>query len=125
MYQFENICIKNEVIVLQDGVKKIIINVSGFENAKNKELKSFLKYMQTGKSNSEFTWRVEKMIETIKDKSTARNEYNFVPGYIMDAKYEQRELDQKEIYEAKAEAERLRAELKELKAELRALKNNS
>ncbi len=28
------------------------------------------------------------MVKTIKDKVTARTEYNFVPGYIMDAKYE-------------------------------------
>ncbi len=118
IYQFENICTKNSALYLQDGVKKIIINVDAVENTKDKDLKAFLEYMKTGVSNNEFTRRLNSMVETIKDKSTARNEYNFVPGYIMDAKYEQRELDQKEIDEAKAE-------IKRLKAELEALKNKS
>ncbi len=40
------------------------------------------------------------MVNTVKDKVTARTEYNFVPGYIMDAKYEVREEERKQ---AKAE----------------------
>ncbi len=132
VYQFENMCIKNEITPLQDGVKKIIINVDAFENTKNKDLKAFLKYMKTGVSTSEFTRRLNRMVITVKDKVTARTEYNFVPGYIMDAKYEQRELDQQEIDEAKAEtkqanqrADNAEAEIKKLKAELEALKNLS
>ncbi len=92
LYEFENICIKNETIHLQDGVKKIIINVGAFESTENKQLKAFLEYMKTGVIKTEFTRRLEQMVETIKDKSTARSEYNFEPGFIMDARYEERKL---------------------------------
>ncbi len=117
LYQFENICTKNPNLYLQDGVKKIIINVDAVENTENEDLKAFLEYMKTGVSNSEFTRRLNSMVETIKDKVTARTEYNFVPGYIMDAKYEQRELDRKEIAAAKAETEKIKAETEKIKAE--------
>ncbi len=123
IYQFENICTKDTNLYLQDGVKKIIINVDAVENTKNKDLKAFLEYMKTGVSKSEFTRRLNNMVETVKDKVTARTEYNFVPGYIMDAKYEQRELDKKEIAEAKAETEKFKEENARLKAELEKLRN--
>ncbi len=92
IYEFENICIKDEVIYLQDGVKKLIINVDKYENTDNIELRSLLEYMKTGVSNNEFTRRLEKMINIEKNKITTRAEYNFVPGYIMDARYEERKL---------------------------------
>ncbi len=88
IYQFENICLKDRPIHLQDGVKKIIINITAFENTKNKELKALLEYMKTGISKNDFTRSLEDMVETIKSKITTRAEYNFVPGYIMDAKSE-------------------------------------
>ncbi len=43
------------------------------------------------------------MIETIKDKSTARNEYNFVPGFVMDIQRKVKLEAAKEIAKAKAE----------------------
>ncbi len=113
---------------MQDGVKKLIINVDAVENTKDKNLKSFLEYMKTGVSTSEFTRRLNNMVETIKDKVTARTEYNFVPGYIMDAKYEERERANKKIAKIEAKAEKeikeAKAEIEKLKAELEKLKNN-
>ncbi len=123
VYQFENICTKNANLYLQDGIKKIIINADAVENTKDKDLKAFLEYMKTGISTSEFTRRLNNMVETIKDKVTARTEYNFVPGYIMDAKYEERKLAQKEIDKAKDETQEAKDEIKRLKAELEKLKN--
>ncbi len=146
VYQFENICTKDANLYLQDGVKKIIINVDAVENTKDKDLKAFLEYMKTGISTSEFTRRLNNMVETIKDKVTARTEYNFVPGYIMDAKYEAREEERQrankkiakieanakqeideanqKAYKAKAETQKANKEIERLKAELEALKNN-
>ncbi len=88
IYCFENICMKDEPIFLNDGTKKVIINATAFKNTENVELRSFLEYVKTGNSTSPFTGRIEKMIETIKESSTAREEFNFVPGYIMDARAE-------------------------------------
>ncbi len=89
IYQFENICLKDTAILLKDGVKKIIINVEAFKNTRNQELKDLLKYIKTGISQSEFTRSLDVMVETLKSKITTRAEYNFVPGYIMDAKHQQ------------------------------------
>ncbi len=88
IYEFENICVKNDLILLNDGVKKLIINVDKYEDTNSTELRSLLEYMKTGVINDEFTRRLEKMINVEKSKITTRAEYNFVPGYIMDAKYE-------------------------------------
>ncbi len=126
IYQFENICLKKKPIYLQDGVKKLIINITAFENTKNQDLKTLLEYMKTGVSKNAFTRSLSDMVELLKTKITTRAEYNFVPGYIMDAKdegmQEQRELDLKEISEAKAETEEAKAEIEKLKAEIEKLK---
>ena len=64
IYTFENICLEDKNISLQDGTKKVIINAEAFKDTKNKELKEFLEYLKTGKAKSEFTRRIEEMIQT-------------------------------------------------------------
>ena len=87
IYTFENICIENKNISLQDGTKKVIINAEAFKNTKDKELKEFLEYLKTGKTKSEFTRRIEKMIQTIKENEQARQEYRLMSTFEMDARY--------------------------------------
>ncbi len=119
IYQFENICTENPNIYLQDGIKKFIINVDAFKNTKNSDLKAILEYIKTGISKSEFTRSLEAMVETIKSKITTRAEYNFVSGYIMDAKAEGYEEGKQEQIELdKAEISQLRAEIEELKKKI-------
>ena len=45
VYTFENICIEDKRIPLQDGTKKIILNANSFRTADNKELQGFLQYV--------------------------------------------------------------------------------
>ena len=85
VYTFENICLEDKNISLQDGTKKIIINTEAFYNTKNKELKEFLEYLKTGKANSEFTRRIEEMIQTVKQNEQARQEYRLMGTFEMDA----------------------------------------
>ena len=87
IYTFENICIENKNISLQDGTKKIIINADAFNNTKNKALKGFLEYLKTGKTKNEFTRRIEEMIQTIKQNEQARQEYRLMSTFEMDARY--------------------------------------
>ena len=68
IYIFENICIEDKNISLQDGTKKVIINSEAFENTEDKELKEFLEYLKTGKTKSKFTREIEAMIQTIKEQ---------------------------------------------------------
>ena len=87
IYTFENLCIEDKNTPLQDGSRKVIINADAFNNAKNKALKGFLEYLKTGKTKSEFTRRIEEVIQTIKENEQARQEYRLMSTFEMDARY--------------------------------------
>ena len=103
VYTFENICLEDKNISLQDGTKKVIINAEAFKDTKNKELKEFLEYLNTGKAKSEFTRRIEEMIQTVKQNEQARQEYRLMSTFEMDARYKgfSEGLKQKSIETAK------------------------
>ena len=76
------------------------MNAEGFKNTKDKELKEFLEYLKTGKTKSEFTRRIEEMIQTVKQNEQARQEYRLMSTFEMDAR-------DKGIYENKRETAKL------------------
>ena len=104
IYTFENICIEDKNTPLQDGTRKVIINPEAFKDAKDKELKKFLEYLKTGKAKSEFTRRIEEMIQTVKQNEQARQEYRLMSTFEMDARY-------KGIYENKRETAKILKQL--------------
>ena len=85
LYTFENICIEDKTIPLQDGAKKIILNAGAFEQTDNRELQGFLRYVKTGELTTDYTKRIESMIQTVKMSEQARQEYRFKSAVIMDA----------------------------------------
>ena len=80
---------KGKTTALNGGLSlpllEVIINAEGFKNTKDKELKEFLEYLKTGKPNNEFTRRIEKMIQTVKQNEQARQEYRLMSTFEMDA----------------------------------------
>ncbi|UTC65058.1 Rpn family recombination-promoting nuclease/putative transposase [Treponema sp. OMZ 788] len=86
IYTFENICIEDKNTTLQDGTQQVIINAEAFENIENDDLKEFLEYLKTGKAKTEFTRRLEKMIQAIKNNEQARQEYRLMSTFEMDAR---------------------------------------
>ena len=68
-------------------LSKVIINAEAFDDTKDKELKGFLEYLNTGKAKSEFTRRIEEMIQTVKENEQARQEYRLMSTFEMDARY--------------------------------------
>ena len=70
---------------LQDGSKKIILNASAFKETNNQALRGFLQYVKTGTVTTEYTRRIEKVIQTVKISEQARKEYRVLPAVIMDA----------------------------------------
>ena len=88
LYTFENICIEDRQTPLRDGIKKLIINAEAFGKAESKELKSFLEYVKTGTAKTEYTERIETMIQAVKQNEQARQEYRFMSGFEMDAREE-------------------------------------
>jgi len=82
---------KGKTTALNGGLSfplsKVIINADAFNNTKNKALKGFLEYLKTGKTKSEFTRRIEAVIQTIKENEQARQEYRLMSTFEMDARY--------------------------------------
>ena len=82
---------KGKTTALNGGLSlpllEVIINAEAFKNAKDKELKEFLEYLKTGKTKSEFTRRIEEMIQTVKQNEQARQEYRLMSTFEMDARY--------------------------------------
>lgn len=91
LYTFENICLEDRKTPLQDGTKKVIINAEAFGKAEDAELKGFLEYLKTGAINTEYTERIETMIQAVKHNEQARKEYRFMSGFEMDAREEGRQ----------------------------------
>ena len=85
VYTFENICIEDKRILLRDGTKKIILNANAFKESDNQELQGFLQYIKMGKVTTEYTGRLEKMIQTVKKSELARKEYHILPAALMEA----------------------------------------
>ena len=88
LYTFENICLEDRQTLLQDGTKKVIINAEAFGKAEDAELKGFLEYVKTGTINTEYTGRIETMIQAVKHNEQARKEYRFMSAFEMDAREE-------------------------------------
>ena len=88
LYTFENICLEDRRTPLHDGTKKVILNAQAFRKTGNTELKGFLEYLKTGVINTEYTGRIETMIQTVKHNEQARKEYRFMSGLVMDAREE-------------------------------------
>ena len=65
--------------------KKIILNANAFNTADSKDLQGFLQYVKTGKVTTEYTGRIEQMIQTVKRNEQLRKEYHVLPAVLMDA----------------------------------------
>ena len=85
LYTFENFCAEDRAIPLRDGTKKIILNARAFTESDNQALRGFLQYVSTGEVTTEYTGRIEKMIQTVKRSELARKEYHILPAALMDA----------------------------------------
>ena len=82
---------KGKTTALNGGLSlpllEVIINADAFKDTENKELKELLEYLKTGKTKSEFTRRIEEMIQTVKQNEQARQEYRLMSTFEMDARY--------------------------------------
>ena len=98
---------KGKTTALNGGLSlpllEVIINAEAFKDTENKELKEFLEYLKTVKTKSEFTRRIEEMIQTVKQNEQARQEYRLMSTFEMDARYKgfSEGLKQKSIETAK------------------------
>ena len=74
-YTFENLCLEDRELKLEDGTKKIFFNAGDYINAENEDVREFLKYVNGGKSDHPFVKELEKKVEQVKANKEWRLEY--------------------------------------------------
>ena len=74
-YFFTNTCRDKPDLQLGDKSYKIIFNASAFENEKNLEKKSILEYIIDKKSTSEFTTKLDTLVEQTKLNEIFKGDY--------------------------------------------------
>lgn len=75
MYTFENTCIEDSKVLLNDGAKKIFLNASGKNGTVSKELKAFLDYVAGKPSEDLFVRKLESAVKKAKKNREWSHEY--------------------------------------------------
>ena len=75
VYEFENVCLEDSEIKLNDGTHKIFLNTKGAKSDINKELKSLLEYFDGSEPESELTRRIDRKVIAARKNERWRREY--------------------------------------------------
>ena len=75
VYEFENVCLEDSEIKLNDGTHKIFLNTKGDKSDINKELKSLLEYFDGSEPESELTRRIDIKVIAARKNERWRREY--------------------------------------------------
>ena len=75
-YTFQNICKENAGVNLNDKSLTVIYNASAYEAEKDEKIKAFLHFISTNEpGKDDFTKRLSKLVEKIKDNENFRSDY--------------------------------------------------
>ena len=75
VYEFENVCLEDSEIKLNDGTHKIFLNTKGDKSDINRELKSLLEYFDGSEPESELTRRIDRKVIAARKNERWRREY--------------------------------------------------
>ena len=75
VYTFENICLENPEIKMNDGTHKIFFKAKKYDTMKSDELKSFFKYLCGKKPSSSFSEKISAIVERLKMNARWRHEF--------------------------------------------------
>lgn len=75
IYEFENLCIDDCGIKLNDGTHKIFLNTKGDKKGINKELKSLLEYFDGKEPESDLTKQIDEKVIAVRKNTRWRREY--------------------------------------------------
>lgn len=95
VYTMKSCCLESPELDVADGIEKKFFNCSAWAKVKDEELKAFMEYVHTHKATSDFTQRLEDIIQEEKSKEENLMKYHDFNMVAMDAK---REGMQKGIY---------------------------
>ena len=74
-YTFQNMCLENPNIALEDGVRKIFLNTQSIKEDVNKGLRAFLDYVSGKEPKDTFTEKLEEAVQGAKQNRKWRHEY--------------------------------------------------
>ncbi len=75
-YTFKNICEENNTVDLNDKSIKVIFSASAYEKAENKQIREFLRYINTQEpGEDDFNKRLSEHVAKIKENEKFRSEY--------------------------------------------------
>ena len=74
-YTIERTCKEDKSVKINDNCKLYVFNCKAYKNAKRKELKSFLKFIENNKPETDFTRSLYKMVEIQKEQETLKTTY--------------------------------------------------
>ena len=85
-YEFNNFCIQDKNLKINDEVRKIIFNTSCYSKEKDIAIKEFLKYIETGSATNVLTQKIETIVERLRSNNSFRDVYMNNTLYFMDLK---------------------------------------
>ena len=75
-YTFQNVCLEESKVNLNDKAKKVIYNASAWEKAEDQKIRDFLHFIKTNNpGKDDFSKRLSAMVEKLKDNDLFRRDY--------------------------------------------------
>lgn len=75
LYTFERKCKENSSVDFKDETHHLIFNAAAYDQETNPKIKEFLSFVKNNKAESDFTRRIENMVQAKKFENTFVNEY--------------------------------------------------
>ncbi len=75
VYSFENLCLEDKEIKLNDGTKKFFFNASKYDKMPSEEERNFFTYLVNGRAENEFTTKLNGLVEQARHNTEWRRKY--------------------------------------------------
>ena len=75
IYTFNNLCVENPAVALEDGATKIFLSTKGTINDVSVEVKNFLNYIESGIVAGNFVMQLDEAVKIIKFNKKVRLDY--------------------------------------------------
>lgn len=75
IYSFENHCLENSDVILKDKCNKKFFNATSYKKEKDVEISAFLEYIIDKKSSTDFTTKLDALVEKTKLNEIFRGDY--------------------------------------------------
>ena len=74
-YSFENFCLEDKALKLEDGTMKIFFNAKDYGKADDEEIRTFLRYVNGEYSENPFVKKLDTRVKQVKENKEWRAEY--------------------------------------------------